>query len=62
MGYGSMAKKKSKLTQYVILIVVMICMGLILLDLSTNIYNEVTRNRQVEGTSVLIQPTPTFEN
>ena len=55
-----MAKKKSKLTHYVILIVVLICMAFILLDVGTNVLNDISHNNQAVGTSVPSQPTPTF--
>jgi len=60
MGFGSMAKKKSTLTHYLILIMVLVCMGFILIDFGTNVLNDISHNEQVVETSVPSQPTPTF--
>lgn len=56
-----MAEKKNKLTHYLILIMVIICMVFILVDLSTNIISEVASMNKAVGTSIPIQPTPTFD-
>ena len=61
MGSWIMAKKKNSITSIIILILVLICTTFILLDVSTNIQQEVGKEQNYVEINPEVSPDPGFE-